>query len=148
VKKTATVGLGGVLIAAVAAAAFVMLSDPALLLRDGAETAGFRFRQDRRADPGRRGARGVETPAQGGVAQGLAPEANVRVTQLVFGPYSPFPVEFRVMGPDPAQLYGISEKALDIMRARRRSNTLQIGFVRTFGIRESSARVAGRRSWR
>ena len=28
----------------------------------------------------------------------------VRVTQLVFGPYSPFPVAFRVMGPDPAEL--------------------------------------------
>src|SRR5918994_1021679 len=50
------------------------------------------------------------------VSNGLAPEANVRVTQLVFGPYTPFPVEFRVMGPDPAQLYSISEKALDIMR--------------------------------
>lgn len=51
------------------------------------------------------------------VAQGLAPEAYVRVTQIVFGPYTPFPVEFRVMGPDPAQLYGISEKALAIMRS-------------------------------
>ena len=50
------------------------------------------------------------------VSQGLAPEAYVRVTQLVFGPYTPFPVEFRVMGPDPAQLYAISEKALDVMR--------------------------------
>jgi multidrug efflux pump subunit AcrB len=50
------------------------------------------------------------------VSQGLASEAYVRVTQLVFGPYSPFPVEFRVMGPDPTQLYAISEKALDIMR--------------------------------
>jgi multidrug efflux pump subunit AcrB len=50
------------------------------------------------------------------VAQGLVPEAYVRVTQLVFGPYTPFPVEFRVMGPDPAQLYSISEKALAIMR--------------------------------
>jgi multidrug efflux pump subunit AcrB len=50
------------------------------------------------------------------VAQGLAPEAFVRVTQLVFGPYTPFPVEFRIMGPDSAQLYSISEKALNIMR--------------------------------
>lgn len=50
------------------------------------------------------------------VSQGLAPEANVRVTQLVFGPYTPFPVEFRVTGPDPAQLYDISQKALDVMR--------------------------------
>jgi multidrug efflux pump subunit AcrB len=50
------------------------------------------------------------------IAEGLAPEAYVRVTQLVFGPYTPFPVEFRVMGPDPAKLYEISEKALEIMR--------------------------------
>ncbi len=50
------------------------------------------------------------------VSQGLAPEAYVRITQLVFGPYTPFPVEFRIMGPDPAHLYSISEKALDIMR--------------------------------
>ncbi|MBK4723499.1 efflux RND transporter permease subunit [Azospirillum sp. YIM DDC1] len=51
------------------------------------------------------------------VAQGLVPEAYVRVTQLVFGPYTPFPVEFQVMGPDPAKLYSISEKALAIMRS-------------------------------
>src|SRR3954465_4778632 len=50
------------------------------------------------------------------VSQGLAPEAHVRATQLVFGPYTPFPVEFRVMGPDPAQLYAISDKALGVMR--------------------------------
>jgi multidrug efflux pump subunit AcrB len=51
------------------------------------------------------------------VSQGLAPEAYVRVTQLVFGPYTPFPVEFRLMGPDPSTLYNISEKALDVMRS-------------------------------
>jgi multidrug efflux pump subunit AcrB len=50
------------------------------------------------------------------VAQGLVPEAYVRATQFVFGPPSIFPVEFRIMGPDPEQLYSISEKALDIMR--------------------------------
>ncbi len=50
------------------------------------------------------------------VAQGLAPEAYVRATQFVFGPPSVFPVEFRVTGPDPAQLYAISERALEIMR--------------------------------
>ncbi len=40
------------------------------------------------------------------VADGLAPEARVRVAQLVFGPYSPFPVAFRVMGPDPDNYRG------------------------------------------
>ncbi|ARM91911.1 acriflavin resistance protein (plasmid) [Rhizobium sp. CIAT894] len=51
------------------------------------------------------------------VSDGLAPEAYVRVTQLVFGPYTPFPVEFRITGPDPEQLYQISDKALDIMKS-------------------------------
>ncbi|WP_417625383.1 efflux RND transporter permease subunit [Paremcibacter congregatus] len=50
------------------------------------------------------------------VSDGLAQEAYVRVTQLVFGPYTPFPVEFRITGPDPEKLYEISEKALEIMR--------------------------------
>lgn len=51
------------------------------------------------------------------IASGLAPEASVRVTQLVFGPYTPFPVEFRITGPDPDQLYKISDEALSIMRS-------------------------------
>jgi multidrug efflux pump subunit AcrB len=50
------------------------------------------------------------------ISEGLAPEAFIRVTQLVFGPYTPFPVEFRIMGPDPEQLYQISEKALGLMK--------------------------------
>jgi len=51
------------------------------------------------------------------VADGLAPEARVRVTQIVFGPPSPFPVAFRVMGPDPDKLREIAAQALDVMRA-------------------------------
>lgn len=51
------------------------------------------------------------------VADGLVPEAYVRATQFVFGPPSIFPVEFRIMGPDPTVLYAISEQALEIMRS-------------------------------
>jgi multidrug efflux pump subunit AcrB len=51
------------------------------------------------------------------VADGLAPEARIRVTQLVFGPYSPFPVAFRVMGPDPDKLRDIATQARAVMRA-------------------------------
>ncbi|WP_062225581.1 efflux RND transporter permease subunit [Aureimonas frigidaquae] len=51
------------------------------------------------------------------IAEGLAPEAYVRVTQLVFGPYTPFPVEFRVMGPDAGELVRISSEAMSIMRS-------------------------------
>ncbi|MDW9551664.1 efflux RND transporter permease subunit [Sinorhizobium meliloti] len=58
----------------------------------------------------------LELRLRAAVSDGLVPEAYVRVTQLVFGPYTPFPVEFRIMGPDPAQLYQISEKTLEIMK--------------------------------
>jgi len=50
------------------------------------------------------------------VAQGLAPEARVRATQIVFGPYSPFPVAYRVMGPDPAKLRDIAEQVRSVMQ--------------------------------
>jgi multidrug efflux pump subunit AcrB len=51
------------------------------------------------------------------VADGLAPEARVRVTQIVFGPPSPFPVAFRVMGPDPDKLRDIAAQVRDVMQA-------------------------------
>ncbi|MFM0058385.1 efflux RND transporter permease subunit [Paraburkholderia phytofirmans] len=51
------------------------------------------------------------------VAHGLVPEARARVTQLVFGPYSPFPVAFRVMGPDADQVGVIARRVAAIMRA-------------------------------
>jgi hypothetical protein len=54
------------------------------------------------------------------VSDGLAPEAFAHVTQFVFGPPTPFPVEFRVMGPHTANLYGISEQALSHHAARPR----------------------------
>jgi multidrug efflux pump subunit AcrB len=50
------------------------------------------------------------------IAQGLAPEARVRVTQLVFGPYSPFPVAYRVMGPDPRTVRAIAGQVEGVMQ--------------------------------
>lgn len=50
------------------------------------------------------------------VAQGLAPEARVRVTQLDFGPPVPFPVAFRVAGPDVDIVRGIADQVLSVMR--------------------------------
>jgi multidrug efflux pump subunit AcrB len=51
------------------------------------------------------------------VAQGLAPEARLRVTQLVFGPYSPFPVAYRVTGPDANELRTIAAEVRQVMDA-------------------------------
>ncbi|MDP3308621.1 efflux RND transporter permease subunit [Methylotenera sp.] len=60
------------------------------------------------------------------IAEGIAPEARVRVTQLVFGPYSPFPVAFRVSGPDPEKLREIAyevQKVMDASPMMRTVNT-------------------------
>src|SRR6187399_3143614 len=50
-------------------------------------------------------------------ADGLAPEARIRATQLVFGPYSPFPVAFRVMGTDPEKVREIARSVEEVMRS-------------------------------
>lgn len=49
------------------------------------------------------------------IADGLASEARVRVTQLVFGPYSPFPVAYRVTGPDQDKLRSIAVEVQQVM---------------------------------
>ena len=51
------------------------------------------------------------------VAAGLAPEARVRAVRFVFGPYSPFPIAFRVMGPDPIVVRAIADQVLAKMQA-------------------------------
>jgi len=51
------------------------------------------------------------------VRDGLAPEARVRATQIVFGPYSPFPVAFRVSGPEEAKVRDIAERVRQVMLA-------------------------------
>src|SRR5215470_6794725 len=51
------------------------------------------------------------------IAAGLAPEARLRVTQLVFGPPSPFPVAFRVNGSDPMIVREIADQVEEVMRA-------------------------------
>ena len=60
------------------------------------------------------------------VAGGLASEARVRVAQLVFGPYSHFPVNFRVMGPNRNKLREIAEKVAQIARSNPHARTVNI----------------------
>jgi multidrug efflux pump subunit AcrB len=49
------------------------------------------------------------------IAQGAFPQARVRVKQYVFGPPVPFPVLFRVMGPDVNELRRIAHDTRAIM---------------------------------
>lgn len=60
------------------------------------------------------------------VADGFVPEARIRATQIVFGPYSPFPVAFRVMGADETKVREIAEEVRGTMlnnAAMRQVNT-------------------------
>ena len=58
------------------------------------------------------------------IADGLAPEARVRVTQLVFGPYSPYPVAFRLSGPDRDTLRAIAGQVEGVLRASPQMRTV------------------------
>jgi len=58
------------------------------------------------------------------IADGLVPEARVRVTELVFGPYSPFPVAYRVSGADPEKLRHIAAEVQQVMGASAMMRTV------------------------
>jgi len=48
-------------------------------------------------------------------ASGAVPGAKIRATQIVFGPPSPFPVAFRVMGPDADRVREIAGQVKEVM---------------------------------
>ncbi|MFS2123312.1 efflux RND transporter permease subunit [Pseudomonas sp. Pseusp97] len=60
------------------------------------------------------------------VTEGLANEARVRVSQLVFGPYSPYPVAYRVTGPSPDKLREIAAQVQQVMEASPMMRTVNI----------------------
>ena len=51
------------------------------------------------------------------VAAGAVPQARIRVDQIVFGPPVGFPVQFRVIGPDPAEVRRIATEVRSAMAA-------------------------------
>lgn len=58
------------------------------------------------------------------VVDGLALEAHVRVSQLIFGPFPLYPVDFRVMGSDTNKLREIANEIKEVMR--KNSHTREI----------------------
>ncbi|MFZ6048910.1 efflux RND transporter permease subunit [Pseudomonas sp. CR3202] len=71
------------------------------------------------------------------IAAGEFPSARVRVTQLVFGPPVPFPVVFRVSGPNLDQLRQISEEVRQVVAA----NAMTRDTFVDWGERSSSYRL-------
>jgi multidrug efflux pump len=56
---------------------------------------------------------------------GTFPEARVRVSRLDFGPPVPFPVQFRILGPDPMQLRRLADEAVPLLRAAPGTRNVQ-----------------------
>jgi len=63
------------------------------------------------------------------VSNGLAAQARVRVTQLVFGPYSPYPVAFRIMGPDADKVRAIAEDVRKVMQGNPQMRTVNTDWM-------------------
>lgn len=57
-------------------------------------------------------------------ADGLVPEARIRVSQVVFGPPFPWPVTFRVIGPDAARVRAIAADVERLMVATPDARTV------------------------
>jgi len=62
------------------------------------------------------------------VAQGGLPQARVRATTLFLGPPVGFPVQFRVIGPDPLQLRQIAYQVRDVLRANRKTYAVNLNW--------------------
>ena len=58
----------------------------------------------------------VKTRLETAVADGALPQARVRVDRFDFGPPVGFPVQFRVIGPDPLKVREIAYKVRDVVR--------------------------------
>lgn len=71
------------------------------------------------------------------IEAGAYPEARVRVSTLLFGPPVPYPVAFRVSGPDPDKLRRIAARTADIVRADPRT----VGVHTDWGERAPSVRL-------
>ena len=59
----------------------------------------------------------VKARLERAIADGAVPEARARVDRFLFGPPVGFPVQFRVVGPDPMKVRAIAEEVRQVMAA-------------------------------
>ena len=59
----------------------------------------------------------VKARLEHAIADGALPEARARIDRFLFGPPVGFPVQFRVVGPDPMKVRAIAEEVRQVMAA-------------------------------
>jgi multidrug efflux pump subunit AcrB len=74
---------------------------------------------------GSEGRESLKAKLEHAVAEGAVPRARVRVDRLNFGPPVGFPVQFRVMGPNPEELREIGAEVRRIMRQNPNARDVQ-----------------------
>src|SRR5260370_2429381 len=68
----------------------------------------------------------IKAKIENAVADGTLTEARVRVDRFNFGPPVGFPVQFRVIGPDPNVVRDIAYKVRDVVRENRNVKEVQL----------------------
>jgi len=68
----------------------------------------------------------IKAKIEKAVANGALSEARVRVDRFNFGPPVGFPVQFRVIGPDPNTVRDIAYKVRDVMRQNKNVQEVQL----------------------
>ena len=68
----------------------------------------------------------IKAKIEKAVADGALSEARVRVDRFNFGPPVGFPVQFRVIGPDPNTVRDIAYKVRDVMRQNKNVTEVQL----------------------
>jgi len=62
----------------------------------------------------------VKARLEQAIAAGAVAQARARVDRFTFGPPVGFPVQFRVVGPDPLKVRGIADQVREVMAANRK----------------------------
>ncbi|MBR0717900.1 efflux RND transporter permease subunit [Bradyrhizobium liaoningense] len=68
----------------------------------------------------------IKAKIENAVAEGMLTEARVRVDRFNFGPPVGFPVQFRVVGPDPNKVREIAYQVRDVMRQNKNVKDVQL----------------------